>query len=97
MTLIVRLPQGFLPDNFEDLIRGTLAKHYPDVPDPVFKNDKDGNRVAIISGLTLNQEQALEEHLAPVTTGSSSEMSRLRDELKDTLPINEIEENRAKA
>lgn len=86
MTLVVKLPPGFPAENFENLIRGTLTMHYGDVPEAVFQNDKNGNRVAIITGLTHIQELALEELLAPVTAGSSSEMGRLREELERTLP-----------
>ena len=97
MMLTITSARGIPPEHFEHAVRGAVAKDCEGVLELEFTNDANGNRVAIITGVSYNQEQYLDELLAPISASSSSHASRLHDELEQTLPVNAIEENRPKA
>jgi hypothetical protein len=93
MTLIITSKPGIPPEHFDRAVRGAVAKHYPDAPEPEFKNDENGDLTATVMVGGFKPELYLDELLAPIVASSSSQVSRLYDELEQTLPINVAKEN----
>ncbi|KQQ97036.1 hypothetical protein [Massilia sp. Leaf139] len=85
MTLILRLPDGLPPEPFEKAIRDTLANDYKEAAPPVFENDAQGRRVAVIEGLSIPREDHCAKHLGPLCGDTSSAGDRLRAELTREL------------